>query len=154
MKKLITSLILVSFLILSLPSSKANYIAPQAPPTRDVKSMIQEISPRFNQSPTLISKIMWCESNHKVALHDNGAGKGVTGIHKNTFRGWLPLYEKEWSETLRYDSSYDQIKMMSWAFSKGNSYRNQWTSYVAYTNGGTYAFYSKLLKKDFVVKCS
>lgn len=118
-----------------------------------IPEIIEEIAPGFGQNPELINKITWCESKHKDVVHDNGHGKGVTGIHKNTFDRWLPLYEIDQHETLNYDSSYDQIKMMSWAFSKGESYRNQWTSYVAYTNGGTYSFYSKLLGKYFTVKC-
>lgn len=119
-----------------------------------VKEIINEVAPKFGQDPKLISKITWCESNHKVVNHDNGHGRGVTGIHKATFKRWLPLYIKEVRETLNYDSTYDQLKMMSWAFSKGKSYRNQWTSYVAYTKGGTYSFHSKLLQRDFTVKCA
>lgn len=125
-------------------------------PTKDdltVKEMIQEIAPMFGQDPGLVSKISFCESHHQVVVHDGGYGKGVTGIHRKTFDGWLPLYEKERHETLNYNSTYDQIKMMSWAFSKGDSYRNQWTTYVAYMNNGVYTFYSRLLKATFTVRC-
>jgi hypothetical protein len=141
-----------------IPSSTISYqsVSPETvthETPKTIPEMIDEIAPKFEQSPKLIKKITWCESNYQVKVHDNGHGKGVTGIHKKTFQLWLPKYEKEQGETLNYDSSYDQLKMMSWAFSKGDSYRNQWTSYVAYMNGGTYSFYSKLLGKNFTVKC-
>lgn len=118
-----------------------------------IPQIIEEVSPMFGQDPKLISKITYCESKFKVVVHDGGHGKGVTGIHKKTFNLWLVKYKKENNETLDYNSSYDQLKMMAYAFSKGDSYRNQWTTYVAYKNGGTYSFYSKLLKKNFTVKC-
>lgn len=123
----------------------------EAPKT--VIEIIGEIAPQFEQDPKLIEKITWCESHHEVKSHDGGRGTNVTGIHDKTFDGWLPLYEKERGETLDKASTYDQIKMMSWAFSKGDSYRNQWTTYVAYMNGGTYSFYSRLLEAHFTVKC-
>lgn len=118
-----------------------------------VVEMIDYIAPQFDQDPKLISKISYCESNHVVTSHDGGRGRNITGIHDATFDGWLRLYQEENHETLDKGSTYDQIKMMSWAFSKGPSYRNQWTTYVAYTKGGTYAFYSKLLKANFIVHC-
>lgn len=118
-----------------------------------VIEMINEIAPQFGQDPRLISKISYCESNHIVVSHDGGRGKNITGIHDTTFNGWLPLYQEENHETLNKGSTYDQIKMMSWAFSKGSPYKNQWTTYVAYTKGGTYSFYSKLLKAHFTVRC-
>lgn len=142
-------------------SSTSQIVVPQntasasiiIPKEKTIEEMILEIAPRFEQDPALISKISWCESKHKEVVHDGGHGLGVTGIHKRTFQGWLPKYEAEEGETLNYESSYDQLKMMSWAFSKGNSYRNQWTTYVAYMNGGTYSFYSRLLKGHFTVRC-
>jgi len=118
-----------------------------------IPQIIEEVAPMFDQDPELISKIAYCESKFKNVVHDGGHGRGVTGIHKKTFDLWLVRYKKETNETLDYNSSYGQLKMMSWAFSKGNSYRNQWSTYVAYKNGGTYSFYSKLLKDNFTVKC-
>jgi len=121
--------------------------------TLSVNAMIEEIAPKFGQDPKLISKITWCESQHKVANHDGGRGINITGIHDKTFKSWLPMYEKEMGETLDIKSSYDQLKLMSYVFSKGESYRRQWTTYVAYINGGTYTFYSKLLNGKFTAKC-
>lgn len=116
-----------------------------------VSEMVATIAPKFNQDPQLITKIIMCESGGKIQSHDGGRGLNITGIHDATFNGWLKEYEKEYNETLNKDSNYDQIKMMSWAFSKG--YSNQWTTYVAYMNGGEYTFYSKMLGKTFTARC-
>lgn len=118
-----------------------------------VDEIIEDVAPRFGQDPKLISKISYCESKHQVVSHDGGRAVNVTGIHNTTFDQWLKNYEKEQGETLDKHSTYDQVKMMSWAFSKGDKYRNQWTTYVAYKNGGTYTFYSKLLKGTFTARC-
>ena len=116
-----------------------------------IAELTEKIAPAFNQDPKLIEKIIYCESGGKIQSHDGGRGFNITGIHDATFNGWLKEYEKEYHETLNKDSSYDQIKMMSWAFSKG--YSNQWTTMVAYKNGGEYTFYSKLLKRWFTARC-
>jgi len=118
-----------------------------------VKEMAYLTAMQFGQDPTLISKIMMCESGGIVASHDGGRGVNVTGIHDNTFNYWLPKYEKDTGETLDITSTYDQLKMMSWAFSKGDTYRRQWTTYRAYKNGGTYTFYSILLKNTYTSRC-
>lgn len=118
-----------------------------------VDEIIKEVAPLFKQDPKLISKITFCESSHRVQSHDGGRAFNITGIHDTTFNYWLKQYEKEMNETLDLHSTYDQIKITSWAFSKGDKYRNQWTSYVAYINGGEYTFYSKMLGKTFTARC-
>lgn len=151
---------LIAFFLLLIPCLSSGSQKPEEAKTivvtktvSTVQDMIDEIAPKFGQEPKLISKISYCESMHRVVVHDGGYGKGVTGIHRKTFEGWLPLYQKEMHETLNYDSTYDQVKMMAWAFSKGDSYRNQWSTYVAYKKGGVYSFYSKLLKGHYTVYC-
>ena len=116
-----------------------------------IAELTEKIAPAFNQDPKLIEKIIYCESGGTIQSHDGGRAFNITGIHDTTFNGWLKEYEKEYHETLNKDSSYDQIKMMSWAFSKG--YSNQWTTMVAYKNGGSYTFYSKLLGGTFTARC-
>lgn len=128
-------------------------VVQEKPVYETVDDIIKYVAPKFGQDPKLISKISYCESKHRVISHDGGRAVNVTGIHNTTFDLWLKTYEKEQGETLDRESTYDQIKMMSWAFSKGDRYRNQWTTYVAYTNGGTYSFYSKLLKGNFTARC-
>lgn len=121
---------------------------------KTVDELILEIAPKFNQDPQLIKKIIYCESGGKVKSHDNGRGTNITGIHNTTFDYWLKKYkETYYNEELNKNSTYDQIKMMSWAFSQGEEYRRAWTTYVAYKNGGTYTFYSKLLEGTYTARC-
>lgn len=120
----------------------------------DVDRIIYDVAPQFNQDPALISKITWCESEHKDVVHDKGYGKGVSGIQRATFDLWNTRFEKEYGFKLNYTSTHDQIRMTSWAFSKGEEYRNQWTTYVAYMKGGKYTFYSSQLKGTFTARCS
>lgn len=153
MKKSILVLLLLALFVARPKALIAEDNVPLNKLFMSTSQMIDYVPKLFDQDPKLISKITWCESHHIAQDHDSGRGFNITGIHDKTFDRWLPLYEKERKETLNKDSTYDQLKMMSWAFSKGDSYRNQWTTYVAYKNGGTYAFHSNLLNKDFVVKC-
>lgn len=150
-------LVLIPHIRTSVKDTEVIVIPAQAtiitPEEMSVDEMINSIAPRWNQDPKLISKISWCESHHEIKVHDGGYGLGVTGIHKKTFEMWLKEYQIENGETLDYGSTYDQLKMMTWAFSKGESYRDDWTTYVAYMNGGVYSFHSKLLKADFTVYC-
>lgn len=103
-----------------------------------IPELIDYIAPQFNQSPELIKKIAYCEANYRhFPVHDGGQGIGTTGILKTTFNGWT----KQMGRTdLRYESNYDQIYVMAWAFSQGEHYRDDWTTYVAYKKGGTYTF--------------
>lgn len=142
--------------VIALPSTDAPINTPikaqNAP--KSIVEIIDEVAPLFGQDPALISKISYCESKHnKNAIHDGGYGKGVAGFHKSTFNRYNKMYFKEYGEWLNYDSSYDQLKLMSYAFSKGEASRLEWTTYRAYKNGGTYSFYSKLLKRYFTVIC-
>jgi hypothetical protein len=109
---------------------------------------------RFGQDPVLINKIIMCESGGRVLPHDGNRGVNATGIHDKSFNYWLPEYVKETGEQLDITTMYGQVTMLAWRFSKGEKAREAWTSYRAIKNGGTYAFYSTLLKKHFVVKCS
>lgn len=156
--KYILCISLLVFGIVFIPPTKEYYVRAEflpssLPPPLTVKEMIYEIAPKFKQDSNLIDKIIYCESGYIPVSHDGNRGYGVTGIHKTTWNLWLIDYEKEQGETLDYQSSYDQIKMISWAFSKGSSYKNQWTTYVAYMNGGSYTFYSKTLKGTYTAKC-
>lgn len=116
--------------------------------------MIDYVAPQFGQNPTLIKKVVYNESGFKVQCHDSCRAKNITAIHDTTFKGWLPKYKKETGETLNINSQFDQIKMLSWAFSKGSSYRNQWTTYVACTSpNGKYSFYSNMMGRSYTVTC-
>lgn len=150
---LLLILALAILLLFSIKAEGSDQVEVETPVDYSVKAMIERLAPRYGQDPELIYKITYCESQHKIKSHDGGRGKNITGIHDTTFNLWLPLYEKAENETLDIHSSYDQLKMMSWAFSQGESYRRQWTTYRAYINGGTYTFYYKLLKGTYTARC-
>lgn len=113
--------------------------------------LIEYIAPQYGQDPALLKKIIKCESGFDhTKTHDGGHGKGSTGFHKKTFESWkIKLGHPE----LKYESNFDQITLMSIAFKAGEDYRDDWTTYRAYVNGGVYSFYSKLLKGYYTVRC-
>ncbi len=102
----------------------------------------------YNVDGSLVSAMVKCESKGDIdAVGDSGRAFGILQYHKASFE----RHSKLFGEELDYYSSYDQIKLTSWALSKG--YGREWTSYRAIKNGGKYSFYSNLLKKHFVVYC-
>jgi len=116
-----------------------------------VPELIDYIAPQYGASPELLKKIVWCESNFKTDVwHDNKHGWGTTGFHRTTFEDWQKRFGRE---DLIYESNFDQIVLMAIAFEKGESYRRAWTSYRAYSNGGTYTFYSRLMGRWYTVTC-
>lgn len=66
-----------------------------------------------------------CESGWRPTVYgDGGHAYGLLQFHKPTFEMW----EKQMGEDMDYYSSFDQIKMGAWAFSKG--YTSHWTCYT------------------------
>lgn len=99
-----------------------------------VQGMIDYLAPQYGQDKKMISDIIFCESSYRTDVsHDGGLGKGATGLHLNTFNGWT----KEFHVALNYNSTFDQIRLMSMAFQKGESYRDDWSSYRRYAKYGT-----------------
>lgn len=116
-----------------------------------VPQLIEYYSGIYHQDPALLKKVAECESKYGKNLKgDSGLAFSVYQFHKNTFDNW----SKEFGEKLDYGSYHDHIKLAVWSFAQGENHRNAWTTYVAIKRGGTYSFYSKQLKKSFVVKCS
>jgi hypothetical protein len=95
-----------------------------------IPQIIEKVAPMYGQNASLIKKVVFMESGYNPnANHDNNSGIGVTGFHKATFDRWNKTYFKETKEVLIYNSTLDQLKLMSWAFSKGEDYRDDWTTY-------------------------
>jgi hypothetical protein len=101
--------------------------------------------------------LLMCESG----LNPRAKGDSKDGVylatniaqyHRGTFNRHNEAFFKEYGYYLSADSWEDNIKLQSFALSKG--WGNEWTMYRALKNGGTYSFYSKLLKKDFTVTCN
>lgn len=117
-----------------------------------VKEQIEYFSGIYGVDSKLVSKVIECESggDHKV-VGDGGRSKGIAQIQKPT---WIDLEQKfnvEHKEDLNYMSQFDQLKLTTWSIANGEGSR--WTAYRAIKNGGRYSFYSRQLKKHFVVYC-
>ena len=96
-----------------------------------IPKIIEKIAPQFGQDPSLIKKVVWMESMYNPnSIHDGGKGKGITGFHKDTFDRYNKIYKKKYNEELNYNSSLDQIKLMSFVFSRSEKERHAWTSYT------------------------
>src|SRR3990167_9114298 len=74
-----------------------------------------------------------CESNWNrepekaITIYgDKGKAYSIAQFHERTFNGW----KKEANMDLNYKSWTDQLKLQAWAFSKGESYKDNWTCYV------------------------
>ncbi len=113
---------------------------PVKPPVLDidrvmtVPEVIHEMSTTYGVNEKMLSEIIFCESSFQQGVsHDGGQGVGVTGFHRDTFNGW----SRRFGLDLNYNSTYDQVKLMAIAFTKGEEYRDDWTSYRRYATYGT-----------------
>lgn len=115
---------------------------------QSITVQIDHFAALYGVDGSLVKKIVQCESKgNEKATGDNGLAYGLFQYHKGSFERHAKLLGEE----LDYYSSYDQIKLGVFAISKG--YGREWSSYRAIKNGGKYSFYSKLLKRNFVVYC-
>jgi hypothetical protein len=97
-----------------------------------------------------LGKIASCESNMGVIkTGDKGLAHGLYQYHTGT---WLKA-EKLIKEDLDINDIEDQAKMTAFLWAKYPSWKTQWTTYVAYKNGGTYSFYSRVLEGHYTVVC-
>lgn len=147
MKKLILAVFLVASTLLTKPQLLvADNIEPT---TMSVDQQIDYFSSLYGGDSRVIKRVMQCESNgDHSTVGDGGLSNGIFQFQKPTFN----RMEKVFGEDLDYESQYDQVKLGVWALSNPK-YAKEWTTYVAIQNGGEYTFYSKQLKKHFVVKC-
>lgn len=115
-----------------------------------VKGMIVYYSQQNEVDESMMMKMADCESDFNPnAVGDNFRARNVYQYHRGTFDSMSKLM----GEKLNYDSAHDQIKLTTWIAANYPSKLNSWTSYRAIKNGGTYSFYSSLLKKHYTVTC-
>ena len=120
---------------------------------------IVEYSKQFNTDPNLLLKIARCESQFDpLTKGDYKDGQylaiGLYQYHAGMWDDSEKLYRKDvYDEDLDRNSYQDQAKLTAFIFAEHPNLRTKWTSYVAYANGGTYKFYSKLLGKNYTVVC-
>lgn len=150
MKLLPILCVLFAFLPIFIKPSLAespvtSYDAPQEP---SVMEMAYIYSNQFGVDFDTFYSVILCESGGDTNnIGDKGLAIGVLQFHESTFNAM----SKEYGEVLDYHSANDQIKLGSWAFSKG--YDSHWTTAVAIKKGGTYKFYSKQLQGNYTVRC-
>lgn len=102
----------------------------------------------YNYPSSTLLKVMSCESEGEAATKgDHGQSVGVFQIQKET---WA-RFTKAMGETLDRNSSFDQAKVAAWAFA--NNKGNEWTTYRAIMNGGSYTFFYKLENRMYTVYC-
>lgn len=122
---------------------------PKPIPT-DVKGMIVYYSEVHEIDPSTLMKMVDCESDFNPnAVGDAGRAFGALQYHEKTFYEHAKLMGEE----LHYNSAHDQIKVATFIAKHYPEKLRAWTSYRAIKNGGTYSFYSSLLKKHYTVTC-
>jgi hypothetical protein len=119
---------------------------------RSTMEQIDYYAELYDVDPNLMKSIIKCESKFKPnAKGDYKNGKylanGLLQYHSESFI----RHSKALGEELDYYSPLDQIKLGTFAISKGHG--REWSSFRAIKNGGTYSFYSRLLERDYVVEC-
>lgn len=155
MSKIISLLVFVALFVVSTAEAQAPYIErPQGCPTDDVRSMIECYSEIYGANKAVLLKMAECESG----FDGNKKGDYLNGVY--LAQGLYQYHQETWKrhtgymgETLNKNSPQDQAKLVAWISVNGPSALNEWTSYVAIKNGGTYSFYSKLLKRSYTVVC-
>lgn len=102
----------------------------------------------YGASSTELIKVVRCESGFQDGIvGDSGRSIGVAQFARGTFT----QYSKQLGEKLDYNSSYDQLKLMSYMFSINKA--DHWTAHRALKNGGEYTFYSSFEQRWITSYC-
>lgn len=81
-----------------------------------IDGWLKKYAKQYSVSYEEMKRVMLCESTGKIdAIGDNGKAYGLFQFWENTFN----LFSKEMGESLEYKNPEDQVKLASWAFSKG-----------------------------------
>lgn len=98
---------------------------------KTVEQIIEEKSLKYNLNPETMKKIIFCESSfNENSVHDGGLGRGIVGYHKNTFENHhSKLFFKATGQELNYNSTNDQIELMTFIFANYPNERFKWTSF-------------------------
>jgi len=161
MLKTFTKILLVPvlfFIVWELPVSYA-VEAPELP--IEQRSYVQQIlyyTKLFGSDTRTVYSVGYCESGFRdgILVGDEGHSHGEFAYFKETWARYAKMFNKHFGTNYQFDinSRHDQIKLTSWVFTLEEVNKREWTTYRALTNGGTYTFYSKFLKKTFTIKCN
>lgn len=119
MKKLIVFIgLMIVACLSSIPSKPIVYAKELTTP----EELIQHFAQFYGADEALLLKVAYCESrlNYK-ARGDGGYAVGIFQFHQPTW----DRFSKDLGEELNIQSSYDQAKLASWAFSRGLQFH--WT---------------------------
>jgi len=143
---------LLSLIVLPLLHKKAEAI--EMPfEKQPIESIVGIYADMYGVDPNIGMAVLKCESKGKQStVGDNGNAKGVFQYWDDTWKRHYREFYKLTGIELSKDSPADNARLAMWAFSTGKA--NEWTTYRAIKNGGTYSFYSRQLKKYFTVNCS
>lgn len=150
----------------------ATYIAPEAQASEveskvevfdilsiddlSLKDKITVYAMTFDVDPELLYDVVMIESQGNMkAVGDGGRSFGLAQFQKPTFERYVKMYKKQTGDKTTFDIHNEQhhIFIMAFAFSQGESSRNEWTAYRCLNNNGSYSFYSNQLKQRFTVTC-
>lgn len=126
MKKFIISIIIgLCFIALGLLVKISNAEAPERLLSEySSKELVEYFSTLYGANTSQLEAVIMCESGWRPTVYgDGGHAYGLLQFHKPTFDMWA----KQIGEPMDYYSSFDQIKMGAWAFSKG--YTSHWTCF-------------------------
>lgn len=93
--------------------------------SKDIPTMIEQVSRQHGANPSLMKKVAFCESSYRPeAVGDGGRAKNIFQFHKPTFNE----FEKKYGEDLNYNSAYDQTKLASKMIRDGKG--SHWTCHT------------------------
>jgi hypothetical protein len=140
--------IILSFILVLLFTNNSYAIAPELKlQDQPIENIVTHFANEHGVDPKIALAVMKCESGGRKVMGDGGRAYNEFQFHKGT---WDKM-SKAMGEELDINSGYDQAKLATWAIANG--YGTHWTSYVAIQKGGTYTFYSRLMKKTYTVNC-
>lgn len=133
-------LIGICIIILGLLIKVVNAEAPEVPlQEQSPAEIVRYFTSLYGSDYDLVMSVLSCESNFRMVQGDGGKSYGHGQYFKETFT----RHSKALGEELIYESSFDQLKLISFDYSYSEAYRKEWTTYRAIINGGTYIFTDK-----------
>lgn len=115
----------------------------------DIITLIGLYAEKYGVDKDVLIKMAECESNFKQDTH--GDKNNAFGLYQFWKETWHRHSMKYFGYELDRQSIVDQIMLASAAISGGDG--NEWTTYRAIKNGGSYTFYYKLEKRYVTVYC-
>lgn len=117
-----------------------------------VTALLEHFAEEYKTDPVALLKVGKCESGYKEnqwnKVDPNGGSKGFMQFQTRTFYSYaakLGIPNPDiWDKV-------HQAQVAAYMFSIGEG--KQWTTYMAYKNGGSYTFWYKPLNKYMTIYC-